>query len=152
MDSPFANKNSTFIVLYLEPYLNTYYKTYQNIITLSGRPIGPLSDFVTTLAYPKLSPFQESGQMLSPNSTCLHGLIRYPVNNNSNYNSTVKNSDYFLGSDDIPNLFSFLVDNGYSIESDLTKMLYKSPVSIGGISEKRFSGNRKMICMIKYNR
>ena len=130
MDSPFANKNNTFIVLYLEPYLNTYYKTYQNIITLSGRPVGPLSDFVTTLSYPKLSPFQESGQMLSPNSTCLHGLIRYP--NNNNY--TVKNSDYFLGSDDIPNLFSFLLDNGYSIESNLTKMLYKSPVSICWIS------------------
>jgi len=36
-DSPFANTNSL-IVLYLEPYLNTFYKSYQNIITLNAMP------------------------------------------------------------------------------------------------------------------
>ena len=148
MESPFSNKNNSFFVLYLEPYLNTYFQTYQNIITLSCHPPGPLSEFVIGLSYSKLSPFQESSHIFSSKSNCLHGLIRYSSNSS---NSTIKNSDYFMGVDDIPNLFSFLVENGYSIESDLTKLLYKSPISISGTSEKRFSGNRKMICMIKYN-
>jgi len=28
-------------------------------------------------------------------------------------------------------------------------MLFKSPVVIGGVSETRLSGNRKMICMVE---
>ena len=49
---------STF-TLFLEPILNTYTKTYQNVITLSDTPQGPLQDHVCLIRTEKLSPFQQ---------------------------------------------------------------------------------------------
>ena len=39
MISPFDNISNT-ICLFLEPILNTYYHTYQEVITLSDMPTG----------------------------------------------------------------------------------------------------------------
>ena len=57
MESPFKKQNST-IVMYLEPFLNSYTKNYQNIITLSDMPDGSLANMVTMISSPKLSQFQ----------------------------------------------------------------------------------------------
>jgi hypothetical protein len=56
-----------------------------------------------------------------------------------------------MGADDIPSIFGYLRTQGYSIDNDLTKMMNTSRVEIGGVSEMRFSGDRKMICMFYYN-
>ena len=40
--SPFSNNTS--FSLYLEPILNPYYQSYQNIISMSCVPAGPLSN------------------------------------------------------------------------------------------------------------
>ena len=143
MESPFATANSS-VVLYLEPLLNTYCKTYQNVITLSSIPSGPLADLVTPISSAKLSPFQDSV------GSCVFVLLRYPKNVCGGGRPSFKNSDYFMGADDIPSVFSYLQSNGYSIDTDLTKMLNKSRITIGGVSETRFSGDRKMICMIRH--
>lgn len=145
MESPFSKTNTSTFILYLEPYLNTYHKTYQNIITLSSLPAGPLSNMVTTVSSSKLSAFQTVGEFNNNPFNCMYVLLRYPVNNGQNY---LKNVDSFMGADDIPSIFAYLVENGYKIDTDLTKMLYKSPVTIGGVSDSRISGNRKMIAII----
>lgn len=145
MESPFYKENSS-IVLYLEPILNTYYKTYQNVITLSAMPDGPLADLVTSFSLSKLSRFQEAGPGMYT-SNCTFVLLRYPKNMGSS-----KCADYFMTADDIPAVFSYLQNHGYIIDTNLTKMLYKSPITIGGVSEKRMSGNRKMICMVQYSK
>ena len=145
MESPFYKENSS-IVLYLEPILNTYYKMYQNVITLSAMPDGPLADLVTSVSVSKLSRFQEAGLGMYT-SNCAFVLLRYPKNMGS-----LKCADYFMSADDIPAVFSYLQNHGYTIDTNLTKMLYKSPVTIGGVSEKRISGNRKMICMVQYSK
>jgi hypothetical protein len=141
------------IVLYLEPVLNTYYKTYQNVITLSGRPQGPLSAMVSTISTSnkKLSPFQEGSLLLSPNDSCIHVLTRYPSQfNNSGWNS-IKQTDWFMGSDDIPSVLSYLKSNGYSIETEITKLLLKTSIGIGNESSMKSYGKRRMICMFQYN-
>ena len=153
MESPFAKSyaNSS-VVLYLEPILNTFYKTYQNIITLSSMPAGPLADLVTTISTAKLSPFQEAGAFSSPgmySGNCTYVLLRYPKNVCGG-GVSLKNTDYFMGADDIPSVFGYLQSNGYTIDTALTKMLYKSKVVVGGVSETRVSGDRKMICMCNY--
>jgi hypothetical protein len=51
-----------------------------------------------------------------------------------------------MGADDIPAVFSYLAANGYTIETDLTKMMNKSRVTIGGDMS-----NKRMICMITYS-
>ena len=152
MESPFSNSNSSF-VLYLEPVLNTYYQTYQNIITISTMPSGPLSDMVTTINMPKLSPFQEFGQFSNPNFGrgfgCTFVLLRYPKSICGVSGNVGKNTDMFMGADDIPSVISYLHKHGYKVDTGITKMFFKSGINIGGVSETRLSGNRKMICMVE---
>ena len=56
-----------------------------------------------------------------------------------------------MGADDIPAVLSYLQSNGYTIDTSITKMLFKSRAVIGGVAESRMSGDRKMICMVSYN-
>ena len=142
---PFNKKSSTF-VLYLEPILNTYFQAYQNVITISHIPEGPLSPLVYTINAAKLSPFQGASRYASPfydRNNCTHVILRYPGENFS-----WKNSDMFMGKDDIPAVFSFLLENGYHINTDLTKMLFDSRIDMGGIADRRLSGDRKMIAIV----
>lgn len=155
MESPFSNfggqNNGTF-VLYIEPILNTYYQTYQNVITVSEMPSGPLADMVTLINLPKLSPFQQAGVFSVPYlgrgiGSCVYVLLRYPKSV-CGVVGTGKNTDNFMGADDIPSVLGYLVSNGYKVDTSITKMLQNSRVLIGGYSDKRFSGDRKMICLV----
>jgi hypothetical protein len=150
MESPFAKhgqgSGSTF-VLYLEPILNSYFQTYQNVITLDRMPDGPLADMVNMVDLPKLSPFQEAGNGFGRGmgGSCVHVLLRYP----KNYGGfNWKNTDTFMGADDIPSVLGYLKANGYTVDTELTKMMFKSRVEVGGVSDKRFSGDRKVICFV----
>lgn len=151
MDSPFVKSNQTF-VLYLEPVLISYYKTYQNIITISTMPPGPLADMVTMINLPKLSPFQEAGQFSGPmmgrGFGCTHVLLRYPKGLCGN--GLCKNTDMYMGADDIPSVLGYLKTNGYTVDTSLTKMMFQGPIKIGGPSDTRFSGERKMICFASF--
>jgi len=42
----------------------------------------------------------------------------------------------------------YLRANGYIVDTDLTKMMFKSRIEVGGVSETRFSGDRKVICFV----
>ena len=138
---PFTKKSNTF-VLYLEPILNTYFQAYQNVITISHIPEGPLRPLIYTINAAKLSPFQSQGSPFYNGNNCTHVILRYPANNFS-----WKNSDMFMGKDDIPALFSFLLENGYHINTDLTRMLFDSRIDMGGLADRRLSGDRKMIAI-----
>ena len=131
MESPFSKfgSGSTF-VLYLEPILNPYYKAYQNIITLDKMPNGPLADMVSMVNLPRLSPFQEAGVFSNPSfgrgilgGSCAHVLLRYPK---KSCGINWKTIDNFMGADDIPSVLGYLRANGYIVDTDLTKMIFKS--------------------------
>jgi hypothetical protein len=135
MESPFASQN-TVVVMYLEPYLNTYYKGYQNIITFSDMPEGPISDMVSVITTPRLSIFQDPGPFYSNPFNCTYALLRYPKKQVYG----IKSTDYFMCADDIPSVISYLRKNGYNIDGVFNH------VGLGGISETKLSGNRKVIC------
>lgn len=142
MESPFDQYNNT-IIMYLEPILNTYSKTYQQVITFSEIPSGPIHEMVATISSSKLSPFQ-TGPFFG--HRCIHVLCRYRGIHNSG--SSTKLADGFMGADDIPSVFSYLRANGYTIDTDMTKMMNKSRVTLGqSQSSFSFSGERKMICI-----
>ena len=133
MESPFANSNKTFVV-YVEPFRNNYYKTYQNILTVSVKPLGPLEAMIKEISFAKLSPFEKPGGM-----GCSQVILRYPRNSE---NSTVKNTDMYMTSDDIPSLLSYLQENNYEVDTSMTKMLQKSHIPT--------MENRRMVCIVKY--
>ena len=156
-ESPFYNdggshRHSGSFVLYLEPILNSYYQSYQNIITVSMMPPGPLSRLVSKIDMPKLSPYQQAAAYASPfynGCNCVNALMRYPCDGYGG-SGVFKNADAFMGSDDIPAVFSYLMNNGYTIDTSISKMLFQSRAMVGGVSDRRLSGDRKMIAMITY--
>jgi hypothetical protein len=115
--SPFypSDGESGSFVLYLEPILNPYYQSYQNIITLNVMPPGPLCEMVTMINVPKLSPFQAAAAYASPFYTgenCIYVLLRYKRSKLGS--GAFKNSDSFMGADDIPAVFSYLLRRCFS--------------------------------------
>lgn len=143
LESPFSSSSGS-VVLYLEPVLNSYFKSYQNILTVSSVPSGPLKNMVSRIKFPKLSEFSTFSPFSPASIECgTYVLGRYT----SSINMT--NSDAFMYADDIPSVLSYLQTNGYTIDTSLTTMLQKSEVRIG--SNNGASGNRRMVCMFTYN-
>jgi hypothetical protein len=147
MESPFAAANTTF-TMYLEPIRMNFNKTYQNIITISTMPPGPLADMVKPMSFEKLSPFQQRGSFYN-GFGCTNVLLRYPKQY-AGAMSSIKTGDYFMTTDDIPSVLSYLQTNGYTVDTNMTKLMFKSRVPMGGVSESRLSGDRRMICMVNY--
>lgn len=142
-ESPFSASSGS-VVLYLEPVLNSYFKSYQNILTVSAVPSGPLRNLVSRIKFPKLSEFSTFSPFSSVSIECgTYVLGRYTSSIN------MSNSDSFMYADDIPSVLSYLQTNGYTIDTSLTTMLQKSEVRIG--SNNGASGNRRMVCMFTYN-
>ena len=150
--SPFETYASNVsFALYLEPILNSYYKTYQNIITLNTIPPGPLGKMVVQINVPKLSEFQSVSTNvldLPPSRNggrCIYALMRYPKGSRL---QTVKNANMYMSANDIPAVYGYLKANGYTIDTSLTKMTFQSQVKLGSIHANGYSGNRKLICMV----
>ena len=154
MESPFDNVANKTCAVYLEPMLNSYYKSYQDILTLSDVPAGPLANMVKRIGVPKLSSFQSLSAFSPPptsrnaySQTCLLALSRYPQPMNAN----VKHADYFMYASDIPNLFGYLENNGYKILDNLTTMAFRGPVDFASSSPGTFNGHRRLVCMFRYS-
>lgn len=137
--SPFSHPGS--VVLYLEPVLNSYFKSYQNILTLSAMPPGPLSNMVSRIQFPKLSEFQSPSPFHT--NSCTYVLGRYT--------SSVVMNDYdsFMYADDIPSVLSYLQSNGYTVDTSFTTMLQNSDIRIG--ANIGCSGNRRMVCLFYFS-
>ena len=152
MESPFYPKghhsSQSVFTAYLEPILDSYSQTYINVITLSGMPEGPLGQMVKLISLKKLSPFMDMPSNTTFRNSigfgCTYVLMKYPK---QNFGSTIKCADAYMTADDIPAFFSYLRSHRYQIDTDLTKMMNKSRAQMGGISETRYSGDRKMICI-----
>ena len=149
--SPFeAYENTASFALYVEPILNSYYKQYQNIITLNAIPPGPLGNLVAPINVPKLSEFQTVSPMAFGSSSrtsgrCIYALMRYPKGSRQ---QSVKNANMYMSANDIPVVYGYLKANGYRIDTSLTKMSFQSSVKIGGIDEHGYGGNRKLLCFV----
>ena len=107
-------------------YLDNFDKNYKKIITINNQPAGPLSTYVKKINLPTVSPFK------SPNlsSCCNCNYAIYKISNTSE----------LMTPDDIPELFSFLVANSYTIDTSITQMMQTSNVKM----------DNPIICFIKY--
>ena len=110
--------NSTF-ALYSRPYLDKRNQCYTNIVTVSQKPNGPLASFTRKINFPQLSPFKQTSSCISHDSC---GLAI------SSMSSNMLCHEYMIV-DEVPNLFSYLLSNGYKIDTSLTKMMNASDIS-----------------------
>jgi hypothetical protein len=120
--------------LFSQPFLDTYTEKYKNIITINAIPQGPLASFVKRINTPKLSQFKTDNRDYS----CCLALINKLSSNEA--------SRELMVSDDIPDLISFLIENNYTIDTSLTKMLNQSDIKF------KTDNASKLICFVTFNK
>ena len=113
------------------PYYDSVRQEYGNISTINKVPDGPLKSITKQVRLNKLSPF-ETRNNLCPRPSCVVGITQ------------INNSCELMCIDMLPELFEFLINNGYTIDSSITKILQKSNVN----TQANMGGS--LICMIQY--
>ncbi len=116
--------------LTMQPYYEYVNQCYRNILVLNQEPVGPLKSIVKRLNPPRLSEFN---YYTYNNECCYKQKCIYAI-------CDINNKHDLMCVDDIPNLFAFLVNNGYKIDTSITKMLQISPVKL----------TQPLICLISY--
>jgi len=126
------------VSLFSQPYLDTYNQCYKNIVVVNLKPQGPLGDLVRFVKFPPLSEFKQPGPC-SPLKDCGYALMSL-----DGCNAGCSGSNLMVV-DEVPDLISYLVSNGYSVDTSITKMFNTSDI--------RFDTNtgNKLICFITYN-
>ena len=97
--------------IFSTPYYDTFEERYKNILTINKSTAGELVKIIRRIKFFQLSPFKSVKRVMCGYGICLNG----------NTLATV---------DEIPELFSFLMMNGYTIDTSLTKMMNESDVRI----------------------
>ena len=131
------NRQAKTVTLFSQPYLDRFNQCYKNIITINMMPQGPLAQFVRKVQFPPLSQFKQPGPCSRINNC---GLALTTLNNICN-----KGCSGFMVVDEVPNLLSFLMSNGYSINTSITKMLNTSDIRC------ETENANKIICVVTYN-
>lgn len=134
------NTDAKTVSLFSQPYLDTYNECYKDIVVINLVPKGPLSEFVKFIKFPPLSEFKQHSAC---NSIKQCGYAIRSLNSCSS--GCGKFGDDLMNVNEIPDLISFLVSNGYSVDTSITKMF--------NTSEIRFDTNNshKLICFVTYN-
>ena len=108
-----------------QPFLDRFQQCYINILTINHIPAGPLREKVIQIQTPPLSEFKAPGPCcplplcaLALKSLCCGGIMREA---------------------EISDLFSYLLENGYTINTGITKILTKNDTE-----------NKRTICFITY--
>ena len=126
------------VSLFSQPYLDRINQCYKNIVTLNLLPQGPLGELVRFIQFPKLSEFKQDTPC-NKTKQCGYALMSL---DGCSINSC---GDNLMTVDEVPTLISFLVSNGYTVDTSITKMFNQSEI--------RFDTNtgNKLICFITYN-
>lgn len=120
----------TIYKLYSTLYLDRYDELYKRIIAIDKMPQGLLSNYIRKIQRNKLSPFdvqQNSSYNFNCNNHCIYAIL------------DVDNKHNFLCLENISDLLNFLMSNGYTIDTSVTKLLIKN---------KRINNNDDIICFI----
>ena len=105
-------------------YLDTINETYTKIIVINKKPVGPLNNLIQTLKNNKLSIFD-----ISPNNG--YNICNYAIKHPS------KNE--LLETEDLTDLFEFLIENNYTIDKSISRIYNKNKVL-----------NKDFICIITF--
>jgi hypothetical protein len=121
------NYSATTYTLFSRPYLDTYNQNYKNIVTINLPPKGPLGQFVRPIRFPPLSEFKFSSSYNYNRRGQMCGLAIGSLNPFFNNNNN-KFGQGLMVVDEVPDLFAFLLSNGYKIDTSLTKMMNGSDI------------------------
>jgi hypothetical protein len=112
---------------------------------------------VKMMSLPKLSPFATNNHSFM-GTGCSYILFRYPVTGSGSASGNIitKKGAEYMYSDDIPAVFSYLTNHGYTIDKGVTKMMNGSRVLVGSGasggsgSASGSDSNRRLICFASF--
>lgn len=134
------------ISLFSQPYYDPCSQCYLNIITMNLPPRGPLLKLTRRVKIYPLSHFKTPGNCTRL-QTCGLGLrsLRFlpEFDNGFNRNNNYSCSD-LMTLDEIPDLFSFLLANGYSVDTKITRMMNESSIRF------KTNNSNELIALITY--
>lgn len=139
------------ISLFSQPYYDPCSQCYLNIVTMNLPPRGPLLKLTRRVKLYPLSEFKEPGNCTRL-QTCglglrsmrfLYGYGGYGGGGGGGYNNSYSCSD-LMTVDEVPDLFSFLLSNGYSVDTSITKMM--NQISI----RYKTNNSNELIALITY--
>lgn len=136
------NQSAKTVTLFSQPFLDTFNQCYKNIVTINMIPQGPLAQLVRRVQFPPLSQFKQPGPCSRINNC---GLALTTLNGFYNNNNCNKNCSNLMIVDEVPNLMSYLLSNGYTINTSITKMLNTSDIRF------ETENANKIICLVTYN-
>ena len=128
----------TTCALYSQPFLTNYGYNgcYRNIITLNLFPRGPLAKLVRRAHFKPLSEFQTFGGDCDQRKRC--GLALQSLRGGCGCGE-------YMSVEELPDLYNFLLSNGYKIETSLTKMTNGSSIMLNN-----GNNNAELICFFSY--
>ena len=117
------NNGANTFTITSQPFYDQYNECYKNILTVNPEPRGPIRQIVRRIKLPKLSPFQREGPC-NPIPKCALALQSL-----NGFKNCCKGTNLMIP-DEIPELITFLFENSYQIETQITNMLNQSEVKI----------------------
>ena len=118
------------------PFYDERNQCYKKIIRINKMPTGNLTHIVKRIRSPRLSHFDTyggNGDCCGSGSNGFNPPCIFAI-----FNPNHKNK--LLTVDELPDLMTFLVNNGYTIDTSITKMLMKSNVK----------PSNDLICYVSY--
>ena len=115
------------ISLYMTPYYDNINEDYHHIIILNNKPEGPLKKFVKQIHINNSS----SKIRKSNESYCGYAISRNILSNNSNNISL-----NICVMEDITEIYDYLINNEYILNSDLTKLLTENTYMVSNNSKR----------------
>jgi hypothetical protein len=115
------------------PYYDHNTQCYKKVIKLNKMPPSdsPLNAIIKNVGPIKLSPFQTDSAFSGCNSGCGCGCGCGNLSQCCNVLITkINNKHDLMCIDELPTLFQFLVTNGFTIDTSITKMMQNSNVKL----------------------
>jgi hypothetical protein len=111
-----------------QPFYDQYNQCYKNIMMVNLEPQGPLRRLVRRTKLPKLSPYQREGPC-NPIPKCGLAIMSLRSGEYTQFHRQICDNSY-MTPDEIPDLITFLIGNGYQIETQITNMLNQSDIKL----------------------
>ncbi len=113
-------------------YLDQLHKCYKKILTIKPEPSEPLKTYTRRIHLPKLSPFKQNS-CCEPVERCTYAIMNPSA------------PGEFLRFEDINELFSLLLTNNYTINSELTNLLKPTAAAASSGSKNSLP---ELICVV----
>jgi hypothetical protein len=132
------------------PFYDTRWQQYTKILCINTVPVaGALATRVKTVRPPRLSGLcSDNGVGNSNNNNkCIH-VITSSASASAGACSAVSGFCDYMTPEQLPELFAFLVSNGYTVDTALTKLAAKHQSGGGGCGNGTGTNANSLVCLI----